>query len=86
MSTIAIAPWSPSVAVSTICQRFDITPEDLSGKDRDAWISWARGLLAIELRAHGMSLERIGKKYLGHRDHSCVSYLIAKARSRTEGA
>lgn len=65
------------VSVGEIVQEYRPGP----GGRGDAQVQRARQAAAVEFRARGWPLSRIGR-VLGGRDHATVSYWLKKARTR----
>lgn len=61
---------SPQTVLDTVCQHFNLTPDQLTGPSRSRDVTYARHIAMYLLRQH-QPLAEIGR-LLGNRDHSTV--------------
>lgn len=71
--------------LDSVCKHFNVTREQLVGKDRHASLALARHVAAWLLRQHGYSFPEIGAMLA--RDHSSIMHGVRKVeRLRSENA
>lgn len=64
---------TPERVVEVVCENLDITQKDLVGKKRHRPIAYSRHIIShILVKKMGMQLSKVGKNYLGGRDHTTV--------------
>lgn len=66
-------PSAPSMAAIAleVAERYDLTVDDLRGRDRDRYLSRARQEAMWHMVQNGKSLTQIGR-FLGGRDHTTI--------------
>ena len=64
---------SPEKVIVEVCQHYNVEPNRLTTKCRKRDVAFARHTICwIFVRKLGMTLGKVGREYLGGRDHSTV--------------